>query len=321
MSQHWLQNSMYQSDFERDACGIGFVAFQHQRTADNVLPLALKALVNLVHRGGVAADGKTSDGAGVLCQLPYDFFARELAVRNVIPPAAGDLAVGMLFLPTRAETRARAQDLIKATLLGYRLKPLLWRRVPTDDRFLGETAAATRPEIYQILVSRPETSKTGVDFERALYVARRAIEKAAHEAGLADLYLCSLSSRTILYKGLLLGDTLGDFYLDLTQPTFRANVAVFHQRYSTNTFPTWHRAQPLRVMCHNGEINTIQGNVNWMRARESALYAECWENDMDVLRRPGIAMPGRSQSASRPGHDDPRGLSGTPGRREGSGLA
>lgn len=281
--QH-LNGSMYQPEFERDACGIGFVAYQTPAPEANVVPLALQALANMTHRGGVAADGKTSDGAGILCRLPYDFFAHELAIRDLTPPPPGDLAVGMLFLPTRPEARDRAQDLIKAVLLGYGLTPLAWREVPTYDRILGEAAEATKPAIVQVLVERSAAVEAGAPFERTLYLARRAIEKGVGKAGLSDLYICSLSSRTIVYKGLLLGDKLGEFYVDLTQPSFRSAVAIFHQRYSTNTFPAWQRAQPLRILCHNGEINTIQGNVNWMRARESTLHSDLWQDDLEVLK-------------------------------------
>ncbi|MFQ5612136.1 MAG: glutamate synthase large subunit [Anaerolineae bacterium] len=282
--QHLLAGGMYRAGFEKDACGIGFVAYQDGRPRPDVIPMALQALASLVHRGGVAADGRTSDGAGILCQIPHEFFAHELTVQGQTPPEPGGLAVGMFFLPTAPEARARARDVVNATLIAYGLPPLLWREVPTYDKVLGEVAEAIKPAIWQVLLPRPAEAGTVTDFERRLYLARRAIERACREADIRDVYVCSFSSRTIVYKGLLLGDKLGEFYTDLTRPTFSSGLAIFHQRYSTNTFPTWGRAQPFRVLCHNGEINTIQGNINWMRARESTLSLPAWEDDIETLK-------------------------------------
>ncbi|RME44464.1 MAG: glutamate synthase large subunit, partial [Caldilineae bacterium] len=276
---------LYDPRFEHDACGIGFVAYPDGRPHTDVLPLALRALSNLTHRGGVLADGKTSDGAGILCQLPHAFFAAELEGMGIAPPPPGELAVGQIFLPKAPDALSRSVALIEGVLarpsLGLRL--LAWRDVPTHRRVLGPQAEATCPVIRQILVA-PAAPLDPVSFERRLYLARRLIEREARAARLDDLYLCSLSSRVIVYKGLLLGDALGKFYTDLLNYNFQTGMAIFHQRYSTNTFPTWPRAQPFRLLCHNGEINTIQGNVNWMRAREANLQSAVWGEAMDALK-------------------------------------
>ena len=283
--QRRLQNSLYSARNEHEACGIGFVAYADGKPHPDILPLALQALANLAHRGGVLADGKTSDGAGILCQLPYSYFAQELKKLDIRAPEPGSLGVGQFFLPTDEETLASSITLIEAVLadeeLGIRV--LSWRDVPTNRRTLGPQAEALKPTIRQLLVA-DAASDSPLPFEQRLYLARRLIEREAQLASLDDLYICTFSSRVIVYKGLLLGDDLGKFYLDLQSYDFQVGMATFHQRYSTNTFSTWPRAQPFRVLCHNGEINTINGNVNWMRAREHNLASPMWGHKIDLLK-------------------------------------
>jgi glutamate synthase (ferredoxin) len=284
-NQARLQNTLYLPQFEHDACGIGFIAYTDGKPHPNILPLALKALTNLSHRGGVLADGKTSDGAGILCQLSYTFFAQALKKQDITPPKPGNLGVGQCFLPKDEKLLAQSMALIENVLAspGLGLELLTWRKVPTNRRILGPQAEATQPTIQQLIVA-PTTPGSQTDFERRLYLARRLIEKGALEANLEDIYICSFSSQVIVYKGLLLGDDLGKFYVDLQNYDFQVGMAIFHQRYSTNTFPTWPRAQPFRVLCHNGEINTIQGNENWIRARESKLASEVWGANIEHLK-------------------------------------
>ena len=284
-AQASLQNTLYLPQFEHDACGIGFIAYADGKPHPDILPLALKALSNLSHRGGILADGKTSDGAGILCQLPYAFFAQELKKEGLTPPQPGNLGLGQCFLPKDEEALGRSITLIENVLLksDLGLQQLAWRQVPTNRHILGPQAEATKPTIQQLIVA-PIDPLDPVDFERRLYLARRMIEKETREADLKDVYICSFSSRVVVYKGLLVGDDLGKFYTDLQNYDFQVGMAVFHQRYSTNTFPTWPRAQPFRVLCHNGEINTIQGNVNWMRARESRLASEVWGEQVEHLK-------------------------------------
>ncbi len=259
---------LYDPRFEHDACGIGFVARVNGRDSHDILELALTALGRLEHRGAVADDARTGDGAGVLTQLPRRLLRRELAAKG-IAIADTDLALAMLFLPTDPDQYATACTLVEAALTTHRLPLLCWREVPVDPDVLGERARRAMPAIRQVIVGRPQ----GMDdrtFERTLFLARKTMERSFRDAGL-PAYVPSFSSRTVVYKGLLLGSHLADFYLDLRDPDFTTAIAVYHQRYSTNTFPTWERAQPFRMLSHNGEINTLQGNVNWMRAREQAI--------------------------------------------------
>ncbi|MFN3372322.1 MAG: glutamate synthase subunit alpha, partial [Chloroflexus sp.] len=259
---------LYDPRFEHDACGIGFVARVNGRESHDILELALTALSRLEHRGAVADDARTGDGAGVLTQLPRRLLRRELTAAG-INVAETDLALGMLFLPADPAQCAAACALIEQALAEHQLPLLRWREVPVDPDVLGERARKAMPTIRQVIVGRPQ----GLDdraFERTIFLARKAMEKYFRRDGL-PAYVPSFSSRTVVYKGLLLGSHLADFYLDLRDPDFTTALAVYHQRYSTNTFPTWDRAQPFRMLSHNGEINTLQGNVNWMRAREQAI--------------------------------------------------
>ena len=283
--QKRLQNSLYSARNEHEACGIGFVAYADGKPHPDILPLALQALANLAHRGGVLADGKTSDGAGILCQLPHPFFAQELKKLEIAAPESGSLAVGQFFLPTDEKALADSRHLVESVLADETLgiQVLAWRDVPTNRRILGPQAEALKPTIEQLLVA-DAGGNSAIPFEQRLYLARRLIEHQARHGALDDLYICTFSSRVIVYKGLLLGDDLGKFYLDLQNYDFQVGMATFHQRYSTNTFPAWPLAQPFRVLCHNGEINTINGNLNWMRAREHNLASPVWGDRIDLLK-------------------------------------
>jgi len=258
-------------DTERDSCGIGLVADVHGERSCGILRMALEALGNLVHRGAVSADGRTGDGAGVLTQVPHRLLGRELEAEGICPDRPEDLAVGMFFLPGEASpgATAAAVALVEDVLAESSLPLLTWREVPIDLHALGEAARATRPEIRQALIARP-AGLGGDDFERRLYLARRRIERRAQERGL-ELSVPSLSHRTLVYKGFMLANQVGSFYRDLRNPNYRTALALFHQRYSTNTVPTWRLAQPFRLLGHNGEINTLGGNVHGMRAREPQL--------------------------------------------------
>ncbi len=267
-AQSILQRTMYDPWFEHDGCGIGFVANINGRPDHDILAMALIALGNLEHRGAVADDAKTGDGAGVLTQLPRALLLRELAQRN-ISVAADDLALGMLFLPRDDAAAEASRRIIVASLEDHGLRVLGWREVLTDDDALGQRALADKPHIQQVMIARPENLDADA-YEHTLYLARKQMEAAFCKQQL-PAYIPSLSSRTVVYKGLMLGSHLADFYLDLRDPDYTTALAVYHQRYSTNTFPAWERAQPFRMLSHNGEINTLQGNINWMRAREKTL--------------------------------------------------
>ncbi len=272
-------------DAERDSCGIGFVAHIEGHKTHSVLRLALASLCNHAHRGAIADDLKSGDGAGILTEIPYEFFKRELTHRGLPVPLVSDLGVGQLFLHRRdAEDRQLARDVITEELSKLGVEVIGFRSVPVIEAVLGERAFATRPWVEQVVLRRtPQASQPGGAFERLLYRARRLILRRAIERGVKRLYISSLSSRTIVYKGLVLADLLGRLYPDLHDPLLTTGLALFHQRYSTNTLPTWERAQPFHMICHNGEINTIQGNENWMRAREPQLSAPVWPQGVGDL--------------------------------------
>jgi glutamate synthase (ferredoxin) len=261
-------NGLYDPRFEHDACGIGFVAQINGQSSHTILAHALEALSNLEHRGAVADDAKTGDGAGVLTQLPYDLLLRELQ-RHGITADPQRLGLGMFFLPQGEAQAATASRIVEQALAAQHIPLLIWREVPVDPAALGERALSAMPLIRQVIVDRPAHLSAAAG-DQALYLARRAMEAAFRAQGIVA-YVPSLSYRTVIYKGLLLGSHLADFYADLRDPAYSTALAVYHQRYSTNTFPTWERAQPFRMLSHNGEINTVQGNANWMRAREGSL--------------------------------------------------
>jgi glutamate synthase (ferredoxin) len=262
---------LHNASFDRDACGIGLIADIPGRRSHEIVTLAVDALAGMEHRGGVAADSGTGDGAGLLTQIPVRFFGRLLGLPQM---KYGDLAVGVFFAPAGMPSDDWQQIVAgELELLGIPL--LTWRKVPINVYALGALAASSRPEIWQVFITRPDFLDRNEPFEKTLYLARKAIEREFDAAGL-DIYIPSFSSRTIVYKGLMLGSQLTNFYPDLADPDYRSAIILYHQRYATNTVPTWRRAQPFRLLGHNGEINTIQGNVNWMRAREGRLQEDAW---------------------------------------------
>ncbi len=255
---------------EHDACGVGLIASLDGVARRSVVAAGIEALRAVWHRGAVDADGKTGDGAGIHIEIPQDFFA-EAIERGGERAQAGRIAVGMVFLPkTDFSAQERCRQIVESEILrlGYRIYG--WRQVPINVACIGEKANATRPEIEQIMVRNTPNSDAET-FERDLYVIRRRIEKAAIHAQIPELYICSLSCRTIVYKGMFLAEHLTEFYPDLNDERFISRFAIYHQRYSTNTFPTWRLAQPFRVLAHNGEINTVSGNTNWMTSHETRL--------------------------------------------------
>ena len=260
---------LYDVAAEHDNCGVGLVVDVAGRPARRILDLGLRGLVDLTHRGGVGADPRTGDGAGVLTQIPVGLFADDLRRLGEDPaafaPGRETLGVAVVFLPP-GDSVERGRAVIEDAMVGQGVPLIGWRAVPVDPAVLGETAARTRPEIMQLLVRRP-VDRDGDAFERDLMLARRAAERAAISAGIAGLAITSCSARTIVYKGFCLPADLPRFYADLNSPAYETAIVLFHQRYSTNTFPTWALAQPFRFLAHNGEINTINGNRQWMRAR------------------------------------------------------
>ncbi len=262
----------YSPDQEHDSCGVGLIASLDGKPKRAIVQAAIDALRALWHRGAVDADGKTGDGAGIHIEIPQDFFA-EAIERGGERAQDGQIAVGMVFLPkTDFAAQERCRQITETEILRFGYQIYGWRQVPIDVSVIGEKANATRPEIEQIMVRNTPHSAPDV-FERDLYVIRRRIEKAAIAAQIPELYICSLSCRSIIYKGMFLAEHLATFYPDLTDERFVSRFAIYHQRYSTNTFPTWKLAQPFRTLAHNGEINTVSGNTNWMKSHETRLAA------------------------------------------------
>ncbi len=294
---HVQEYPLYDDRWEHDACGTGFLAQVSGVASHSIVQTALEALARLTHRGAQDAEAETNDGAGILTQLPRMLFSEELRQKQIILDDPADLAVGMVFLPSQERAPVahwECRHLIEQGVAAAGLTFLSWRNPPIDYSVLGSRARQSAPTIAQILITRP--AHLSLDqYERDLYYARRLIEKHLLEAHIADCYLVSLSSRTLVYKGLLAPDQLSRFYLDLADPRYTSAIAVFHQRYSTNTFPSWPLAQPMRMLAHNGEINTIQGNRNWMQARESGFTSPLWGERVHALTP--VVQEGGSDSA------------------------
>ncbi len=271
---------LYDSRWEHDACGTGFLAQLSGEASHALVQTALEALARLAHRGAQDADAETYDGTGILTQIPKILFLEELERRRVSVANPEDLAVGMIFLPL--DRRTIATQIIEQTLTEVGLIFLGWRTPPVDYSVIGMKARETAPEIAQVLLTRP-AHFTSDHYARMLYYARRLIERRLSEAQVTDCYIVSLSHTTIVYKGLMAPKQLPLFYHDLADPRYTSALAIFHQRYSTNTFPAWPLAQPLRMLAHNGEINTLQGNQNWMRSREGALSSPLWNERVSDL--------------------------------------
>ena len=274
---------MYKDLNEKDACGVGFVANRFGSRSHEIIKMATQAVTNLTHRGAVAADAKTGDGAGILTQIPEKLFQKELEKLGVHLNSINDMGVGMIFLPRHDEKAlAQGRALVEKTLQQYGVPLLGWRSVPLDLSALGTKALETLPEIQQVLVGGPE-QLTDDAFERCLYLICKELEHRITAAGLDEFHIASFSHRTVVYKGLLVAPQLAQFYLDLKDSDFEAALAVFHQRYSTNTSSTWMLAQPFHTLAHNGEINTLMGNRNWMRAREADLQSPLWNEHIQKL--------------------------------------
>jgi glutamate synthase domain-containing protein 2/glutamate synthase domain-containing protein 1/glutamate synthase domain-containing protein 3 len=282
---------LYDPRFEHDACGVGMVARLDNRPTHEVLSRAIEALENLEHRGASGADPCTGDGAGILMQMPDELLRAAVGFEL---PALGAYGVLMCFLPTDPGARARLESLLEQTVREEGQRLLGWRDVPVCPEHTGEVAGACRPVIRQLFVGAAEAQQEDQDaFERKLYVIRRVCELTAQEPG---LYVTSSSSRTINYKGMLISYQLADFYPDLRDERAKSALALVHSRFSTNTFPSWELAHPYRVICHNGEINTLMGNINWMRARESELRSELFGEDLQKVLP--VVSPGNSDSAT-----------------------
>ncbi|MBC1219351.1 glutamate synthase large subunit [Nostoc sp. UCD121] len=266
---------------ERDACGVGFIAHRQNHTSHEIVEKALAALTCLEHRGGCSADQDSGDGAGVLTAIPWDLFQQDFAQRGKEFPSTNNIAVGMIFLPQDQEAAQKARAAVEQVATEEKLIVLGWRVVPVQSDLLGLQARENQPQIEQVLLA--SVDKSGDELERQLYITRRRISKIATNIS-EEFYICSLSNRTIVYKGMVRSAVLGEFYQDLKNPVYKSAFAVYHRRFSTNTMPKWPLAQPMRLLGHNGEINTLLGNINWMMAREASLNHPVWGDRIKELK-------------------------------------
>ncbi len=288
-----FKKGLYDPKNEKDSCGIGFVANIYDIPSREIVDKGLKILGNLTHRGAVSADPKAGDGVGLLTQIPHQFFQMELSKQNIVLPRPDDYAIGMFFLPRDPEERNHCVKIIDKYLTKLKLENLYIREVPKDESVLGESIRGNEPYISQIFIKQKFQASKINEFEQRLFIARRRIEI---ELKSFDFYIASLSSKIIVYKGMIMSDSLKDYYDDLKDEMFISSLAIVHQRFSTNTFPSWDLAQPFRFLCHNGEINTLRGNANWMNARAYVSKSELFLKEFQNLNP--LIFDGLSDSAA-----------------------
>jgi glutamate synthase (NADPH/NADH) large chain len=289
---------LYNPAHEKDSCGVGFIADMKNRKTHAIVEQGLQILLNLDHRGAVGADPKSGDGCGILVQIPHKFFAAECAKLGIWLPEAGAYGVGHLFMPRDPEGFKLVEELVTKAIADEGLQLLGWRDVPVDSSDLGESIKASEPLHRQIFVGKGKGMDDQDEFERRLFIARKVISNAVYnmtDPRTAGYYPVCLSSRTVVYKGMVLVGQLGGYYKDLQDERFESAIALVHQRFATNTFPTWQLAHPYRMVAHNGEINTLRGNVNWMAARQASVDSELFGNDISKLWP--ISYEGQSDTA------------------------
>ena len=277
---------LYDPRNEHDACGVGFIANIDGTKTHSIVEQGLRILTNLTHRGATGADALMGDGSGILVQIPDGFLRTEGSKLGITLPQTGCYGVAMLFLPRNAESRSQCEQVITDFVFEEGQTVLGWRDVPVNNSGLGVGVRACEPMIRQLFVGRGAGCKDQDTFERKLFILHKRIQHAIRNLGLADgkmFYVASMSSRTVVYKGMLLASQVGDYYLDLRDPALTSGLALVHQRFSTNTFPSWELAHPFRMIAHNGEINTLRGNMNWMTARHAAIRSPILGDDLDKI--------------------------------------
>jgi glutamate synthase domain-containing protein 1 len=279
---------LYDPRFERDACGVGFVCDIKGRPSQNVLLMALEMLENMKHRGACGCEPDSGDGAGIMVNLPDRFMRGECEKLRIKLPPAGQYAVGMVFLPTDVAARYACEKLFEKVVADYGMETLGWRDVPVNNRCLGHTPRTCEPKIRQVFVGMGESFFNRRDFERRLYLVRQLAENSIEfgnlgQAAADDFYICILSTNRLVYKGMFTATQLREYYPDLHDPDFETSMAIIHSRFSTNTFPSWRLAHPYRYLAHNGEINALRGNRNWMRARYASLASEDFGDELQKM--------------------------------------
>ncbi|MCB1987802.1 MAG: glutamate synthase subunit alpha, partial [Burkholderiaceae bacterium] len=298
--EHLKQHGLYSTANEHDACGLGFVAHIKGEKRHDIVTQALKILENIDHRGAVGADKLMGDGAGILIQIPDALYREEMAAQGVALPPAGEYGVGMIFLPKEHASRLACEQEMERAIKAEGQVLLGWRDVPVNrDMPMSPTVRTKEPILRQVFIGRGSDVIVQDALERKLYVIRKTASAAIQALGLKhskEYYVPSMSSRTVVYKGLLLADQVGVYFKDLEDARCVSAIGLVHQRFSTNTFPEWPLAHPYRYVAHNGEINTVEGNRNWMRAREALLASDVIPGDLDRLFP--ICTPGGSDTAS-----------------------
>ncbi|MDC0162642.1 glutamate synthase large subunit [Flavobacteriaceae bacterium] len=288
---------LYLSEFEHDNCGAGFICSLNGEKTNTIISQALNILTCLEHRGAVSSDGRTGDGAGILIEIPHEFFVKQC---DFTIPSSNEYAVGMVFLPNKVNQSNHCIKIFEDEIRNQGLEILGWRNVPVNSKVVGSIAGNTQPQIKQVFIKRNNSGLSDKDFNLRLFIARKISENLIYSSELNQkeyFYFSSLSLRTIIYKGLLIPEDIERFYVDLKNPNLVTKLALVHQRFSTNTFPTWDLAQPFRYMCHNGEINTLKGNISRMKTREE-LFKSAGISKEDMSRILPIIIPGKSDSAS-----------------------
>ncbi len=292
------QCGLYNPEFEHDACGVGFIANIKGKRSHHLVKQSLEILNRLAHRGATGADPKTGDGAGILLQMPDKFFRKECASLGINLPEEGKYGTGIIFLPKKDRERETIKKWFLELIKEEGLEFLVWRKVPVDNSDIGETAKASEPVMEQIFIKYPYEIKDSLEVERSLYILRKKIENKVRTSDLSEksfFYITNLSSKTFSYKGMLTPEQVGSYFLDLADENIESAIILVHSRFSTNTFPTWDLAQPFRYLAHNGEINTLRGNINWMKAKEGNLESKYFGEKLKEIF-PTI-VPGGSDSA------------------------
>ena len=289
------KNHSYHSSLEHDACGVGLITSLDGKKRRDIVEYGIQSLKAVWHRGAVDADGKSGDGAGICVEIPKEFFLEKIEDTGHKHKGDNEICVGMIFLPkTEYTDQEKSKTIVEQVLIENDFYIYGWRQVPVNPSVLGTTADSNRPEITQVIFKNNKSLERN-DLERLLFESRKKILKITRKQQINDFYICSLSSRSIVYKGMFLAEALADFYPDLKDKRFISRFAIFHQRFSTNTFPSWKLAQPFRCLAHNGEINTLKGNINWMRIHEQDMSSELFKNVNDL--KP-VITPGNSDSAA-----------------------
>ena len=276
------KQGLYSPEFEHDNCGAGFICNLEGKQTNDIIHKAIDILIRLEHRGAVGSDGRTGDGAGILIEIPHQFFKK---VCDFELPEFKDYAVAMVFLPKSANQLKICKEIFQEEISAQKLDLIGWREVPIDRSCLGSIAKLSEPSVYQAFIVKPEKD-SAEEFNAKLFAARKIAEHRIDDSELSEkdhFYVCSLSTNTIIYKGLLMPNDINSYYPDLNDDDVVTKLALVHQRFSTNTFPTWDLAQPFRYMCHNGEINTLRGNLSRMKAREELFENEFFGEDLKKI--------------------------------------